>query len=462
MKISTEQVLSKRLARLYPRYLVPTMCGALMGSLYGSADLFFIGNGVGKDALAALSIATPMYMVFSALVCLFGSGAATVIAVCIGEGEKEEANQFFTISLLLQLVCGLAIMTGFQLFTEPIARFLGATDLLVGMVTDYIRVVSWATPLFLVSWSLGSFIRVDGDPTLVMWASIVPNLFNILMDWVFVFPLGMGIVGAALATALSPILGILLMLTHFLRRRNTLRLVRPHFTAHRFGRMVRNGGSYCVQEISGGVLIFAFNAVLLRLAGESAVSVYAVVMNVGWIVMSLIGAFIGAAAPIIGVNLGAGKYERCRGSFRIAAVCAAGFTLVATALLMLFPGPVVALFSAGDTSLAGLSAEAGVLYFPMLIPAALNMTVLGLAQACEWFRQSLIISFSRSFVLLLTSLLVLSALFGLTGAWLAALVAEALTAVFSVLICRALWRDFRRREQLERLGEKLAVPDLVD
>lgn len=452
MTFTPEQVQSEKLGKLYRHYLIPTMLSTLMGSVYGMADLIFVGNGVGKDALAAISIATPMYNLFSCLVFLFGIGAATAMAVCSGEDDQDGANQYFTLSMIMLVAVSLVVTLGFQLFLDPIARFLGATDLLLPLVRDYMGIVTLATPGFLVSWCIGSFIRNDGNPGLVMWSSIIPNIFNVLMDYIFVFPMQMGIKGAALATALSPVLGLVISMFHFLCRKNKLRLVRPRFRWTYIGRMLKNGSSYCVQEVSGGVMIFTYNALLLALGGETAVSVYAVVMNVGWTAMALCSGFIGAAQPIISINVGGGKYDRARKAFRYALISGGVFCLLSTAALLVYPSEVCGLFSAGDPTLHHPSAEAGRLYFWMLIPAALNIIMLGMVQACEWVKQALYISLSRSLVLLMTSVLVLSWLLGLPGTWFAATVSEALTAVLSVLIYRSLSRDFRARAQLDSLA----------
>lgn len=461
MNMTPEQVRNGKIGRLYVRYLIPTILGTLMGSLYNMADLIFVGNGVGGDALAALSIASPMYATFSAIVCLFGIGASTAQAVCLGEQETRKANEIFTQSQMILFGIGVLLTLGMQLLLEPLSRFLGATDLLLPLVEEYMGVVSLAAPGFLIAWSMGNFVRNDGNPRLVMWASIIPNLCNIVLDYVFVFPMQMGLFGAGLATALSPIAGILILFLHFLRKNRTLRYVRPRFTLQSVWRMVRNGCSYGVQEISAGVMMFLFNGVMLSMGGESAVAAYSVVMNVGWIALGMIGGFVGGAQPIIGINYGAAKYDRCRKAFRMACIWTAAFGGITVAALMLFPAAFMSLFTGDDVALTAMCADAGRLYLPMLIPATVNVSVLCLVQSCEWYRQSLLISLSRSLVLMMLCLFVMSALFGITGAWTCMIVSELLTAVLSVLIYRSLMRDFRSKEQLYRLAESVPQPQVL-
>ena len=439
MTISTEDVLNKRVGRLYVHYLLPTLFATLMGSLYTFADLLFVGNGVGGEALAALSIATPMYSIFSCLTCLIGLGGANVMAICAGEQNEEEANQVFTQSMLLLLGIGILLTAGFQIFLGPISRFLGADDTLLPLVESYMRIVTLATPGFLINWSIGNFIRNDGNPNLVMWSSLIPNLFNIVFDYVFVFPLGMGIQGAALATALSPVLGLLIQFSHFALRKNHLRFVRPRFSWARLWRTCRNGASYFAQELSGAVAVYAYNSILMALGGSVMVSAYSVVMNIGWISMGLISGFIGGAVPIIGICVGAGRYDRVHRAFRLAVVSGGVFAAAASAALLLFPEAVGSLFAGGDPAVIQAAGGAGRLYYWGILPAWLNMMVLGLAQASEWNRQALLISLSRSLVMLMLCLLGLSSLFGLPGAWLSFVAAELLTAVLSLLI----WRQLR-------------------
>ena len=439
MTIKTEDVLNKRIGRLYVHYLLPTLFATLMGSLYSLADLIFVGNGVGGEALAAISIASPMYNIFSCLTCLI-AGGANVMAICLGEKDEEEANQIFTLSILTLFGIGCVLLAGFQIFLEPIARFLGADDALMPLVESYMRIVTLASPGFLVSWSIGNFIRNDGNPNLVMWASLIPNLFNILFDYVFVFVLNMGISGAALATALSPVLGLLIQFSHFYLHKNHIRFVRPHFTLRRLGRICRNGASYFTQELSGAVAIYAYNTIMMGLGGSVMVSAYSVVMNVGWLSMSLVSGFMGGALPIIGICLGAGRNERVRKAFHLAAVCSMIYAVIISAVILSFPEAVATLFASGDPGVITAAGSAGRLYFWGVLPAALNMIVLSLAQACEWNRQALLISFSRSLVMLMLCLLAMSALFGQTGAWLSFPAAELLTLVLSAVIYMGLRR----------------------
>lgn len=438
MTIQKEDVLNKRIGRLYIHYLFPTLFATLMGSLYSLADLIFVGNGVGGDALAALSIASPMYSIFSCLTCLIGLGGANVMAICTGAGNDEESNQVFTQSMLILFGIGCVLTAAFQIFLAPIARFLGADDALLPMVESYMRIVTLATPGFLVCWSIGNFIRNDGNPNLVFWASLIPNLFNILFDYIFVFPLQMGIVGAALATALSPVLGLLIQFSHFFLHKNHIRFVRPRFSMARLGRILRNGASYFTQEFSGAVAVYAFNTIMMGLGGSAMVSVYSVVMNVGWLSMNLVSGFMGGALPIIGICLGAGKRDRVRKAFHLAALCSGVYVAVIAAVILIFPEVVAMLFASGDMAVVAAAGKAGRLYYWGIIPGALNMIVLCLAQASEWNRQALMISLSRSLVLLILCLILLSALFGQTGAWLSFPAAEAMTVVLSALVYRKL------------------------
>lgn len=445
--ITTNEVLTHKVGKLYLHYFIPTICGTLMGSVYGFADLLFIGRGVGGNALAALSIATPMYSMFSTLVTLIGLGGATAMAVLRGQQKEEDADQYFTQSMLLLTVLSVVFTALMQLFIEPVAVFLGATPEILDMVVEYMRIVCWAIPGFLLSWSLGSFVRNDGNPRLVMWASVIPNCFNVVFDYIFVFPLAMGIAGAALATALSPILGLLLLLLHFLRGRNTIRLVRPHFTLSSLGRILRNGSSYAILEASSGILIFSFNNLLIRLSGEMAVSAYAVLMNIGWFVFSITSGFIQAAQPIIGVNYGAGQFRRCRQAFTVAGLWGVGFAAAVMVVLLVEPAWIIQLFAGDeDRALIELAVTSGRKYFTMILPQAVNVVVLGFIQACERYKQSIVVSLARGLVLILAALYGLAALFGVDGVWWATTVSESCTVVLSALLLVSIFRSFHQQE----------------
>lgn len=307
MTITTDEILNKKIGGLYLHYFIPTICGTLMGCVYGFADVLFIGRGVGGTALAALNIATPIYSIFGTLATLFGVGGAVTLSICLGQGKRKEGNQVFSLSIALLALLSVVIVTLGQCFLEPIALFFGATPEILDMVKVYMGTVLWGTPGFLLNWALSAFVRNDGNPKLVMWASVVPNMFNVVFDYVFVFHMQMGIFGAALATALSPILGLMIISMHFVMKRNTIAFVNPLHGLSKLGRMLKNGCGYAILEGSNGVLIFSFNLILIQLGSEMAVSAYAVLLNVGWLIYSLMQGFVQAAQPIISVNYGAGK-----------------------------------------------------------------------------------------------------------------------------------------------------------
>ena len=446
MTITTEQLLNQKTGRLYLHYFIPTICGTLMGCVYGFADVLFIGRGVGGSALAAVNIATPVFSVFGTLATLLGVGGAVTLSICLGQQKRKEANQAFSLSLVLLAFLSVLILVLGQCFLEPLSLFLGATPGILNMVKLYIGTVLWGTPGFLFNWSLGSFVRNDGNPKLVMWASVVPNLFNVLFDYIFIFPCNMGIFGAALATALSPYLGLMLILLHFLLKRNSIALVNPLRHLGILGRILKNGCGYAILESSNGILILAFNLILIQLGGESSVSSYAILLNIGWLIYSIMQGFVQAAQPIISVNYGAGRISRCLHAFYLSSAWGMLFVLLSMVLLLIDPTPVIRLFAEGDESLVQFTAVNGRMSFTELLFMGVNIAILNLQQACERFVPSLVISLGRGLVFPLIGLLLLTSIYGLDGAWWAITFGEAATLGFSVVVFLSTLKKFRKGE----------------
>ncbi len=411
--------------------ILPGIGGMLGVSLYVLGDTMIVGRGLGAAGLTALNIAIPMINVLNAIGLLFGIGGATLISKALGEGRQEAANRLFTASLLLTGATGILLTFLFMVFLEPLCRFLGASEAAFPMVKDYLGIfLAFSLPFLLFSAGT-ALVRNDNGARLVMGAMLAGSIFNVVFDYVFIFHLGMGMGGAALATGLAPCLGLAVLSSHYIRRRN---LLKPNFKAlspRRFARVVAAGTGSFVLELSSGIIIFAFNLVILRLAGDVGVSSYSIVANLALIITAV---FLGTALgiqPLISFHEGAGNQAMIQKVFRLGMRVALALGCFFTLLGLAFPRFLASLFITDAAVMA--YAVTGIRLFFLAFPLmGMNIVWTMKHQSRNHIKTALSVSLFRGLVFLLASLLLMSALFGMTGVWLSLPVTE--LACFLILL----------------------------
>lgn len=411
--------------------ILPGIGGMLGVSLYVLGDTMIVGRGLGAAGLTALNIAIPMINVLNAIGLLFGIGGATLISKALGERQPDAANRLFTASLLLTGVTGILLTVLFLVFLEPLCRFLGASDAAFPMVRDYLGIFLAFSLPFLVFSAGTALVRNDNGARLVMGAMLAGSIFNVVLDYVFIFRLGMGMAGAALATGLAPCLGIAILSSHYLRRKNLLKLDCRALSPRRFGRVVAAGTGSFVLELSSGIIIFAFNLVILQLSGDVGVSSYSIVANLALIITAV---FLGTALgiqPLISYHEGTGNREMIMKVFRLGMRVALGLGLFFLALGLSFPRFLASLFITDEAVMA--YAVPGIRLFFLAFPLmGMNIVWTMKHQSRNHIKTALFVSLFRGLVFLLVSLLALSALFGMTGVWLSLPVTE--LACFLILL----------------------------
>ena len=422
-----EELVQGNLAAVFARYAAPGVAGMLGVSLYILADTFFIAGGVGSGGLAALNIVIPFYSLVSATGLLIGTGAATQFAIRKGRADGTH-NQPFTVAIAAIFILAAVFTTVGVLFTRPIGALLGGKADTMPYVTVYLRTFSCFAGVFAVNNVLLGFVRNDGSPRRAMCATLASSLSNILLDYLFIFPLGWGMFGAALATGLSALLSTTVLLTHFFGRKSTCRLVRCKNALRTLAQAVATGLPSFVTELSSGVVIFLFNWVLLKLSGTQGVAAYGVVANLSLVCASVFTGVGQGAQPLISVNFGAGKHERVRRATLLAAGTALVFGGLFLALGLCLPQMIAGLFVGnGPEALMALTTDGVRLYsvaFPLM---GVNIALTSAFAAMNRPWSSFALSLLRGIALVLPALFLLASLFGTTGVWLTIPASEAAT-----------------------------------
>lgn len=433
-----------RVATLFRRFFVPTLLGMLSISAVTVADGMFVGHGVGSDGIAAINIYVPLLMLAQGVGLMAGVGCSVVASIHLSRGKVRAARLNVTQALWFVSLLTVLLVASVMLFPNATARMLGASERLLPLVRDYLL---WFSPglLFQMWTAVGLFvIRLDGAPRLAMWCSVISAVLNVVLDWLFIFPFGWGVRGAAFATAVSVAAGGAVAMAYLLFRARTLKLCRVKWSRKSLRLSLRNIGYQCrigssalLGEATLAVLMFVGNGVFMRSLGDDGVGAFGVACYYIPFVFMVGNAIAQSAQPILSYNFGLANGERVRAAARIALTTAVGCGAVVSALFVFAPEGLVGLFLPGENRAAQLAVAGFPLFAAGFIPFVVNLTAIGYYQSLERVRPATGFALLRGFVLLVPSFLLLPSLCGVAGIWFAQPLSETLTtAVILVFALR--------------------------
>ena len=424
-----------RVATLFRKYFIPTLLGMLSMSAVTVADGIFVGHGVGSDGIAAINICIPLLMVFMGLGLMAGVGCSVVASIHLSQNKIKAARLNVTQSLIFVTCMGLLPSIAILGFPEAAARVLGSSEHLLPQVVDYLV---WFVPsLVLELWiAVGLFvIRLDGAPRLAMWCSVVSALVNLGLDWLFIFPLGWGVMGAAFATSLSVAIGGLIVIGYLLFRARTLRLYPLKMSGKSLRLSLRNIGYQCrigssafLGEITMAVLMFTGNQVFMHYLGDAGVGAFGIACYYAPFVFMIGNAIAQSAQPIISYNFGAARPDRVAQAPRIALLTAVACGLTVTAAFVCFPETLVGLFVESRDAAAQIATAGFPLFALGFVCFVANLTVIGYYQSLERVRPATVFALLRGALLLVPSFLLLPRAIGTDGIWLAMPLSECMTS----------------------------------
>lgn len=414
----------------FRRYAAPGVLGMIGISCYILADTFFVAKGTGSLGLAALNIAIPAYNLMNGLGLMVGVGGATHYSLCRAQGDASEADRTFTHTLLLGLCIALVFVLTGTFGVVPLSRLLGANAETLDMTAVYLRLLLCFAPFFVTNNIMIAFVRNDGEPGRAMAGMIAGSLFNIVFDWVFIFPCGLGMFGAALATGASPLVSLLVLSGHLRRPSRGFHLRRERLRPRLLPRICAPGLSSLVSELASGITLLLINLVLLRIAGNTAVAAYGVIANLALVESAIFTGLSTGVQPLISRSAEADRRRLLRWTVTTALVISA----LMYVLVFVFASPITAVFnSEHDPALAACAVPGLRIYFAGFLAACINIIAAAYFSAAGQASRGFIISLVRSIIAIPPVLFALSALLGVTGVWLTFPAVEALACVLSLL-----------------------------
>lgn len=423
--------------RIFPvflKYVSANVLGMIGYSCYILADTFFIARGIGADALAALNLVLPAYSLMNGTGLMIGMGAAARYTLSAAQPQDKVHRTIFTHALYLGIVAAVIFTAAGALFPSNISSLLGADADTIGYAKDYIRILLVFSPLFLCNNILLCFVRNDGSPRLSMTGMIVGSLTNIVLDYVFIYPLGMGMTGAAIATATAPIVSILIMSVHFIKKKNNFRIVRTNLSLLRWKDICALGVSSLITEMSSGIVIIVFNFLLLDLNGNTGVAAYGILANIALVLMSIFTGIGQGIQPVVSRFAGdSGQRQRTK-LRKYALISALLMAALAYTLISIFAVPIADLFNREHSAvLTNIASEGMRIYFISLFFSGINIAAAAFLSSADRPQEAFAVSILRGFILIIPVAWLMSVLFGLTGVWLSVPAAEAVVSILSII-----------------------------
>lgn len=415
------------------KFTFPTILMMVFLSMYTTIDGIMVARLVSDEALAAVNIVYPVVSLILAVALMLSSGANAVIAFNLGENKLKEANQKLTSTYCIGGLIGFLLMVVGIVFLEPILKVLGTSQSLMPYAVPYLKVMLYFAPMMIFQILTQTFLVTDGKPLLGLGLSLASGIANVALDYYFMAVLNLGVAGAALATGLGYVLtggvGILLFLNV---KKKGIRFSKPKFESHFIRKTLSNGSSEMVNNLSIAFTTFLFNVTMMRLIGNQGVVAITIILYVQFIQMAIYFGYAQGISPIISFKYGAGKIEELKQVIKHSFAIITAFSILVIMLSLGFSSPVIRLFTGDKQALFDLTREGFMIYLTAFVFIGINVFMSAMFTALGNGRVSAMLSFLRTFVFIVGSLLLFPSIWGVTGVFVATPISEGLAFCLSI------------------------------
>lgn len=418
------------------QYIAPNILAMVGMSCYILADTFFIATSQGTNGITALNLALPIYGLIFAIGSMIGTGSAIRYTLAKAT-DQQEAKKYFSNALIWDAIVSVIFIAAGLFFPGQVMRVMGADAVIEAIGIPYIRIVLCFTPFFMMNYAFTAFVRNDNAPHIAMAATLLSSLFNIVFDYVFMFPLGMGMTGAALATAVSPIVSILICMVHYLSPKSSVSF---HFMVPSVKMLISScslGVVAFVGEIASAVTTMVFNFVLLGLDGNTAVAAYGVIANTALVGTAIFNGVSQGLQPLASEAHARGEEHEKHQILVKSIVTGIVLAIVIIAGVWFFAANITSAFNSEQSAQLAAYAIPGIrIYFIGFFAAGINIICAGFLSATDHAKESSIVAISRGIVAIIAFALILPKFLGITGVWLAFPAAEVLTLFVALVISK--------------------------
>lgn len=440
-------LLTDNVKKVYQKYLVAAFGSALIGCIYGLVDTAVVGQYHGPEGAATMAVVAPIWNILYSLGLFSGIGGAVLFSRIFGQTQdKNKANEYFSVSLLITIIFSIIIWGVLLIFEERLLTLFGADEVLMGLAKRYLVPIKMIVPVFLMNKFLIAFLTNDSNPVLATKAVLLGGLFNVVGDYLFVFVFDMGISGAGLATAGGGILSLAILTTHFFSKKNTLRIVKISHLPRKVLAVLNTGFSTFFIDISMGIVTMLFNRQIMIHLGTNALSIYGIIVNIGTFVQCC-GYGIGQAAqPLLSVNYGAKKIKRTIATLKLSLSTVTIISVGWAFVTLMFPTAFVYLFMAPTEAVLNIAQFIIRSYSLSFLLIPFNIFATYYFQSTEKPGISFAISVTRGLVLSGGLIILLPTLFNANTIWFAMPITELLVAIPVGII---IFKSFKQNYSIE-------------
>ncbi len=403
-------------------------------SCYILADTFFVSKGLGTNGLTALNLAIPIYSFIHGSGLMIGMGGGTKYSIQKSQGKDKVANSIFSHVVAIAAVFAAVFVLIGLFFSGNIVTLLGADETVYQMTKTYLQVILLFAPAFLMNNVLLCFVRNDGAPQLSMTAMITGSLSNIILDYVFIFPCQMGIFGAVFATGLAPIISMLILSSHFIKKKNQFHWIKCRLERRMAASICSSGIPSLITELSSGIVIIVFNSIILGLEGNVGVAAYGVIANLSLVIIAIYTGIAQGIQPIMSRNYGVGNHRNIQLILRYALITMLILSVLVYMGVFLGAEQITAIFNSERNELLQTIAVEGLkLYFIACPFAGFNIIISIYFTSTEYPIPANIISILRGFFVIIPMAFLLSSIAQITGVWCAFPATELLVTIVGVI-----------------------------
>ena len=421
--------------RDFSRYTTLSVLGTLGVSCYILTDTFFVSKKLGANGLAALNLAIPVYNFIHGTGLMLGMGGATKFSICKSQNRKEEVNRIYTNTLYFSVLFSAVFFLFGMFFSKQLAILLGADTNILEMTNTYLRWLLLFAPAFILNDVLLCFVRNDESPQLSMVAMLIGSFANIVLDYIFIFPMQMGIFGAIFATGLSPIISIMIMSLHWIKKKHTFHFIKTRMKADIARQELSLGFPSLIAQVSSGIITITFNTIILHLEGNTGVAAYGVVANISLIIVAIYTGIAQGVQPLISRFYAIENKKQLHRVWRYAVVTTLTLSCIIYCSIFAFAQPITAVFNhENNVKLQQLAVTGLQLYFISNPFVGYNIILATYFTSTEKALPAQILSILRGLILIIPMAFILSITWKMPGVWLSYPITEILTALFGFVI----------------------------
>lgn len=424
----------------FMKYSSLNVLGMIGLSCYILADTFFVARGLGVNGLTSLNLAIPIYSFIHGLGLMIGMGGSTRYSISKSTHRKNSSSAIFTQALQFTIILSLTLLVIGLFFSNDIARLLGSSDTTHTMTNTYLKTILLFSPMFMLNNLFICFVRNDNNPKLSMYAMLIGSFSNVILDYIFIFPLNMGMFGAVLATSIAPIISLMVLSLHFLKKKNSFVYIKSRLNIESIKDICILGISALITEVSSGIVMIIFNSIILSLLGNVGVAAYGILANIALVITSIFTGISQGVQPILSQNYGTSNRNNVRKIYSYGIITALICALITYIIIFTFSKPIVSIFNGEhNVALEGIAISGMHIYFTAFFFTGVNIVTSIYFSSIDNPKLSFIISILRGFILIIPITLLLASLLGINGVWLSLPITEFIVSLIILYMFYSLY-----------------------